>query len=113
MVLSIKTCFVQFSWKILLFIKVSQRKNCQHFIPDETGYRVKRPPLARVPSLARFFNNLTEVTCVKEQVVKFFFTEAVNTIVRCGAVGLMCTVTILLKKNSLRHDYKKLAIPYQ
>ncbi len=36
-----------------------------------------------------------------------FFTEAVNTVVWCGTVGLMCTVTILLKKNSLWHDYKK------
>ncbi len=36
--------------------------------------------------------------CAKEQVVEFFFTEAVNTVVWCGAVGLMCTVAILLKK---------------
>ncbi len=44
--------------------------------------RVKRPLLARVPSLARFFDNLTEITCVKEWVVEFFFTEAVNTVLR-------------------------------
>ncbi len=42
--------------------------------------RIKRPPLGRVPSLARFFDNLTEITCVKESVVEFFFTEAVNTV---------------------------------
>ncbi len=66
------------------------------------GSRVKRPLLTRVPSLARFFDNLTEITCVKERVVEFLFTEAVNTVVCCDAVGLMCTVTILLeKKNSL------------
>ncbi len=41
--------------------------------------RVKRPLLARVPSLTRFFDNLTEITYVKERVVEFFFTEAVNT----------------------------------
>ncbi len=35
-------------------------------------YRVKRPLLVRVPSLARFFDDLTEITCVKEQVVEFF-----------------------------------------
>ncbi len=52
--------------------------------------------------------------CVKERVDEFFFTEAVNTVVWCGAVGLMCTVTILLKKtNSLGHDYKQSAIPHQ
>ncbi len=35
--------------------------------------RVKRPLLARVPSLARFFfDNLTEITCVKKWVVEFF-----------------------------------------
>ncbi len=45
------------------------------------GYRVKRPLLARVPSLARFVDNLTEITRVKECVVEFFFTEAVNTVV--------------------------------
>ncbi len=43
--------------------------------------RVKRPLLVKVPSLARFFKNLTEVKCVKEWVVEFFFTEAVNTVV--------------------------------
>ncbi len=43
---------------------------------------VKRPLLARVPSLAKFFVNLTEITRVKEWVVDFFFfTEAVNTVV--------------------------------
>ncbi len=41
-----------------------------------------------------------------------FFTEADNTVVWCGAVGLMCTVIILLKKNSL-YGYKKPAIPYR
>ncbi len=59
---------------------------------------VKRPLLAWVPSLARFFDNLTEITCMKKPVVEFFFTEAVNTVVWCGAVGLIYTVTILLKK---------------
>ncbi len=47
----------------------------------KTGYRIERPLLDGVPSLARFFENLTEVTCVKGRVVKFFFTEAVNTVV--------------------------------
>ncbi len=44
-------------------------------------FRVKHPLLARVPSLARFFDNLIEITRVKERVVEFFFTEAVNTVV--------------------------------
>ncbi len=63
--------------------------------------RVKRPLLAWVPSLDRFFDNLTEITCVKEQVAEFFFTEAVNTVVWWGTVGLMCTVTIQLEKKSV------------
>ncbi len=33
---------------------------------------VKRPFLARVRSLTRFFDNLTEITRVKERVVEFF-----------------------------------------
>ncbi len=52
------------------------------------GSKVKRPFLARFPSLARFFDNLIEITCAKEPVVGFFFTEAINTVVRCGAIGL-------------------------
>ncbi len=28
-----------------------------------------------------FFDNLTEITSVKERLVEFFFTEAVNTVV--------------------------------
>ncbi len=51
-----------------------------------------------VPSLAKFFDDLTEITYVKDRVVEFFFAEAVNTVVWCGEVGLMCTVTILLQK---------------
>ncbi len=51
------------------------------FFDADDGSKVKRPLLARVPSLARFVNNLTGITCVKEWVVKFFFTEAVNTVV--------------------------------
>ncbi len=43
--------------------------------------RVKRPLLARVPSLVRFFDNPKEITCMKERVVEFFFTETVNTVV--------------------------------
>ncbi len=62
-----------------------------------TTVQICRLLLARVPSLVRFFDNLTDITCVKEQVAEFFFTEAVNSVVSCGAVGLMCTVTILLK----------------
>ncbi len=54
--------------------------------------KVKRPLLARV------FNNLTEITCVKNRVVEFFLTEAVNTVVGCGAIDLMYTVTVLLEK---------------
>ncbi len=42
--------------------------------------RVKRPLLDRVSSLAKFLDNLTEITCVKEWVTEFFFTEAVNTV---------------------------------
>ncbi len=34
--------------------------------------RVKRPLLTRVTSLARFFDNLTEITYVKERIVEFF-----------------------------------------
>ncbi len=33
------------------------------------------------PLLARFFNNLTETTCLKERVVGFFFAETINTVV--------------------------------
>ncbi len=35
----------------------------------------------KCPLLARFLDNLTETTCVRERVVEFFFTEAVNTVV--------------------------------
>ncbi len=42
--------------------------------------RVKGPLLARVPSLARFFDNPTKITCVRDRVVKSFFAEAVNTV---------------------------------
>ncbi len=34
--------------------------------------------MARVPALARFFDNLTEIMRVKERVVELFFTEAVQ-----------------------------------
>ncbi len=34
--------------------------------------RIKHPLFARVPSLARFFNNLIGITCVKERVLEFF-----------------------------------------
>ncbi len=74
---------------------------------------VKCSLLARVSSLAMFLDNLTEITCAKERVVEFFFTETVNIVVWWGAVGLVYTVTIFLKKNSLWHDYKKPSIPYQ
>ncbi len=43
--------------------------------------KIKHPLLARVPSLARFFDNLTEIMCVRERVVECFFSEAVNIVV--------------------------------
>ncbi len=43
--------------------------------PDCFQCRVKRPLLARVPSLARVFDNLTEITRVKERVVEFFLLK--------------------------------------
>ncbi len=70
------------------------------------AYRVKRPLLARVPSLARFFVNLTEIVCWI-----FFFHWS------CQHCCVWCYHTVKKKKkkkkNSLWYDYKKPAIPYQ
>ncbi len=68
--------FISFCWILYSF----------HWLEAFIWSRVKRPLLARVPSLTRFFNNLTEITCMKERVVEFFFSEAVNTVVWRGVV---------------------------
>ncbi len=59
---------------------------------QRTLCRVKRP------LLARFLDNLTEIMCVKEQVVEFFLRWSCQHCYVMWYSLLMCTVTILLEK---------------
>ncbi len=56
-----------------ILIKLVNSICIQDLSKNEIENRVKHPLLERVPSLARFFDNLIEITRVKDRVVEFFF----------------------------------------
>ncbi len=62
-----------FPYQCLKILKKWQIFVASSFISKRDRGRVEHPLLARDPSLARFFDNLTEITCVKERIVEFFF----------------------------------------